>query len=259
MRSYVSTVSEKMLYVLLATYNESENIGAVIYHIAMTNKNVHFVLVDDSERATTVMEAKTAFEALKVPHSIFHNRVKGGLGNAYHQGNDEVQRLRAIQRTADDVVAICDCDLSHDPRDIARLAELCHDGVMVACGTRYIRGGAVAGWPMRRVVTSVIANGLARLVLGLRTTDCTGSLRVYNADAFNHLISQTKASGFAVQLELIARAELAGLQIVELPICFTERVRGTSSFGRTEALAFLQTLGRVWLQRWVPRERFASL
>ncbi|TNJ29285.1 putative Dolichol-phosphate mannosyltransferase [Giardia muris] len=248
-----------MLYVLLATYNESENIGAVIYHIAMTCKNVHFILVDDSERGTTVMEAKTAFEALKVPHSIFHNRLKGGLGNAYHQGNDEIQRLRAIQRSTDDAVAVCDCDLSHDPHDVARLSALCKDGVMVACGTRYARGGAVAGWPTRRVIISTIANGLARLILGLRTTDCTGSLRVYNADAFNHLIAQTKAPGFAVQLELIARAEFAGLHTVELPICFTERVRGTSSFCRREAWAFLQTLGYVWLQRWMPRERFASL
>lgn len=166
---------------------------------------------------------------------------KLGLGTAYAHG---------LQHARGDLVALMDADLSHNPRSLARMVlQQRRTGADIVSGTRYAPGGGVCNWPLKRRVTSAGANYLAQEILGMGSisTDVTGSFRVYKRDKLSWLMHRSKATGYVFQLEVLYRAKQARMRIVEEPICFVDRIFGSSKLGSNEVLMFLLGLARLAL------------
>ncbi|EFO65545.1 Dolichol-phosphate mannosyltransferase, putative [Giardia lamblia P15] len=249
-----------MLYVILATYHEENNIGAVIFHLVCTLEEPFFLIIDDSEDNSTHIAVLQAFTALQFTnYKYIHRGKKCGLGTAYRCAVEEITTLASnIVNKTDDMVAILDSDLSHDPCDIAKLVACMREtGADIVAGSRYRLGGSVSGWPRRRIVISSTANFLAQTALGIRVTDCTSSMRVYRLSVITSIIGQTRSAGFSIQLELISLASTHDYKVVEVPIRFSERVNGSSSLSRKEIYRFLMLIAHLWWKQRISEARKA--
>ncbi|HYS30245.1 MAG TPA: polyprenol monophosphomannose synthase, partial [Candidatus Limnocylindria bacterium] len=123
-------------------------------------------------------------------------------------------------------------------------------GADLAIGSRYVPGGKIEGWPLRRVFLSSAANTFARTVLRLHAHDCTGGFRCYAEGTIKFLLSEPlRSSGYSALIELLTRCERAGLRVVEVPITFTDRVAGASKVSRDEIWRALVTVSRLASQR----------
>jgi dolichol-phosphate mannosyltransferase len=181
--------------------------------------------------------------------TVIHREEKLGLGPAYSAGFD-----RALADGAEVVVEM-DADFSHDPADLPRLIEAIDNGADVAIGSRYVPGGATPDWPIGRRVISKGGNLYARIMLGIPTKDATAGFRAFRAGALRDLPYGTaEASGYGFQVEMAWRAHQLGMTVVEVPISFRDRTRGTSKMG-TNIVVEAMRLVTVWgLARLVGRD-----
>ena len=209
--------------VVIPTYNERDNLPHIVS--AVTHQGYRLLVVDDSSPDGTGEVADRL--AVSEPRmSVLHRRHKEGLGPAYAAGFD-----RALGEGAEIVVEM-DADFSHDPTDLPRLVRAIDEGADLAIGSRYVPGGSTPDWPLVRRLISRGGNIYARLMLGLKVRDATAGFRAFRSDALRRLPYQTaRASGYAFQVEMAYRASLAGLKVVEVPISFRDRTRGTSKMG----------------------------
>jgi glycosyltransferase involved in cell wall biosynthesis len=139
-----------------------------------------------------------------------------------------------------------DSDLSHPPERIPAMLEAIDNGAHLSVGSRYVKGGAILGWPLTRRTLSAVANLVARRALHLNTHDCTGGFRCYGQRAVQFLVTRPlRSSGYSALVELLTRCERAGLTIVEVPITFTERVHGSSKISRQEIFRAMLTVARL--------------
>jgi hypothetical protein len=121
-----------------------------------------------------------------------------------------------------------DADLSHDPDDLERLVAAGASADLVI-GSRYVAGGTIRNWPLRRLWLSVCANRYVRAVTGLRIRDCTSGFRCWRRDLLARLpLAQIASDGYAFQVEMAYKAWRDGATIVEAPITFVERRQGSS-------------------------------
>jgi len=122
-----------------------------------------------------------------------------------------------------------DSDLSHDPADVPRLLAALEDGAHLAIGSRYVEGGAVPHWAWYRRAMSHYGNRYAGAVLSMRVRDATSGFRAYRGDVLVGIdVFTTRAKGYGFQIETAYRASCQGRPIAEVPIVFTDRVRGQS-------------------------------
>jgi dolichol-phosphate mannosyltransferase len=164
---------------------------------------------------------------------------KLGLGTAYAHG---------LAAATGDFIIIMDADLSHHPKYIpAMVAAQADAGADLVSGTRYAPGGGVAGWGARRKATSRGANLLASLLLRPGLSDLTGSFRLFRRGLLARLVAETRATGYAFQMEVAVRAAASGAVIAEVPIVFVDRVYGASKLGGAEVALFLKGLVRLVL------------
>jgi dolichol-phosphate mannosyltransferase len=235
--------------VVIPTYNERENLAHVA--AAVTHQGYRLLVVDDSSPdGTGDLADRLAAGDPKV--SVLHRPKKEGLGPAYGSGFD-----RALDDGAEIVVEM-DADFSHDPGDLPRLVGAIDDGADLAIGSRYIRGGSTPDWPLGRRLISKGGNLYARLMLGIPIRDSTAGFRAFRAEALRTLPYRgAQASGYAFQVEMALKAHQAGLNVVEVPISFRDRTRGTSKMGTgivTEAMRLVSVWGlrrmgralRIW-------------
>jgi dolichol-phosphate mannosyltransferase len=177
--------------------------------------------------------------------SVLRQPVRNGLGGAYRAG--------FAQGLADgyEVLVEMDADLSHDPADLPRLIEAVGHGARLAIGSRYVPGGATPNWPFFRKLVSRGGNRYVNVVLGLSVRDATAGFRAYRAETLIAIgAGETQADGYAFQVEMAYRVARTGGGIVELPITFHDRVRGTSKMSwRIIAEAMLL------VTRWAIRDR----
>jgi len=165
---------------------------------------------------------------------------KLGLGSAYATG---------LLAATGDWVLLMDADLSHHPKYIPQLvARQRQTGADVVGGSRYLPGGGVAGWDVGRKLTSRGANVLARTLLGLSASDLTGAFRLYRRSTLAALLSACHCTGYAFQMEMMARAAASGAAIEEVPIVFVDRLYGSSKLGPHEFAQFLAGLVRLMLE-----------
>jgi dolichol-phosphate mannosyltransferase len=165
---------------------------------------------------------------------------KLGLGSAYAAG---------LLAARGGWVILMDADLSHHPKYVpALVAAQRATGADVVGGSRYLPAGGVAGWSLGRKLTSRGANVLARTLLGLAATDLTGAFRLYRRDLLARLLSAAHCTGYAFQMEMMARAAAARAAVVEVPIVFVDRLYGASKLGPHEFAQFLSGLARLLLE-----------
>jgi dolichol-phosphate mannosyltransferase len=154
---------------------------------------------------------------------VLHRPSKDGLGPAYRAG------LGLGLERGYDVLVQMDADLSHDPASLPALLVAIEDGADVAIGSRYVPGGSVPHWSWHRRALSRFGNQYARLTLRTGVADSSAGFRAYRAPVLRSVdLEHTRATGYGIQLELTYRAARAGATIAEVPISFTDRVRGTS-------------------------------
>ncbi|MEJ7797256.1 MAG: polyprenol monophosphomannose synthase [Solirubrobacteraceae bacterium] len=213
-------------WLILPTYDEAENLEAIVRAaVAVLERaapQAHRILVvdDDSPDGTGRIADRLAAELPVV--EVLHRSVREGLGPAY---------LAGFARALDDGAALVlemDCDFSHDPGDLARLLAAAQEADLVL-GSRYVAGGEVADWGCLRRLVSRGGSWYARVVLGLDVRDLTGGFKCFRREVLEAIDLPTiRSRGYAFQIELTHRALRAGFDVVELPIVFRDRRRGTS-------------------------------
>lgn len=230
--------------VVVPTYNEVDNIGVLLRRVRAAVPEADILVVDDNSPDGTADAAKQA--AADLGHiDILHRPAKAGLGPAYRAGFG--QGLAQGY----DVLVQMDADLSHDPSALPEMLDAVQGGAMLAIGSRYVPGGSIPHWPFHRRALSRYGNRYAAAVLGLGVSDATSGFRAYPAETVRAIdLVSTQANGYGFQIELAYRLSRLGGRIVEVPICFTDRVRGTSK------MSWRIIAEAMWLvTRWGVRDR----
>jgi dolichol-phosphate mannosyltransferase len=208
--------------VVIPTYQEAENIGVVLEQVREAVPDASVLVVDDNSPDGTADLADT-FAAEHGGVSVLRRPGKAGLGSAYRAGFGW-----GLERGFDAMVEM-DADLSHDPGSLPRLLDALEAGADLVIGSRYVPGGAVPNWPTHRLLLSKWGNRYVNIVLGLPVRDATAGFRTYTAETLAHIdLGKVRADGYAFQIEMAYTVDQGGGRIVEVPIAFTDRVRGTS-------------------------------
>jgi dolichol-phosphate mannosyltransferase len=225
--------------VILPTYNEALNLEPVVRGVQASLPDARILVVDDASTDGTGDLA----EALGA--DVLHRPAKAGLGRAYAAGF-----ATALAEGADLVIEM-DADLSHDPADLPRLVAAAQAGADLVLGSRYVDGGGIEDWGVKRRVLSRWGCGYARRVLGVGVRDLTGGYKCFRAATLQAIdATGAGAQGYAFQVELTWRALLLGLEVVEVPILFRERRLGDS---KMSARIALEAAWRVPALRYGPR------
>jgi dolichol-phosphate mannosyltransferase len=233
------------VWVILPTYDEADNIEAVVGGIRASVPDAHVLVVDDHSRDGTGEIAD------RIADDVLHRPGKAGLGRAYIAGF-----AHALRAGAEYVVEM-DADLSHDPADLPRLIAPALNGADLVLGSRYVHGGGVENWNMQRRIISLAGCEYARRVLGVQIRDLTGGFKCFRAATLQRIdASSAGAQGYAFQVELTWRALSLGMRIVEVPIRFRERRLGESKMSAQIALeaAWRVPALRYGPRRWRPLE-----
>lgn len=207
--------------VVIPTYNERENIAEITARVLRSAPGVDVLVVDDNSPDGTGALAS----ALASGHdriNVLHRAGKEGLGAAYRAGF-----AWGLERGYERLVEM-DADGSHQPEQLERLLTALDDADVVL-GSRWVHGGSVVNWPLKRMLLSQAGSLYARVALGLPVRDITGGFRAFTADALREIGYQDVLSqGYCFQIDMLWKAYTAGLRISEVPITFVERVHGES-------------------------------
>ncbi len=208
--------------VVLPTYQEAENVAEVLRRLRAAAPGADVLVVDDSSPDGTAAIAKAAGHELG-GIDVLVRPTKSGLGSAYRAGFAE-----GLARGYDVLVEM-DSDLSHDPARLPALLRAVEAGADLAVGSRYVPGGSIPSWPVHRRFLSRAGNRYVDLVLDLSVRDATSGFRAYRAEILRRIdLASVRADGYGFQIEMVYRVAAAGGQIVEQPIEFVDRQRGTS-------------------------------
>lgn len=229
-----------MLLVVVATYNERENLPRLLERIWEGLPQASVLVVDDDSPDGTGRWCEQ--QAIQEPRlTVRIRRGERGLGSATLLG------LKEAVEAGFEYVATLDADGSHDPSVLPAMVqriEAGDQGLGVVIGSRYVSGGAIEGWPWYRLWISRLLNLWVRLILGLRTRDNSGAFRVYRTAALERVkLERVRSSGYAYLEELLYRLRQAGYGAEEIPITFRDRVEGESKANWREAAGvFLRVL-----------------
>lgn len=240
----MSAAIEKI--VILPTYNERENVGAMLGRLMALPFGLHVLVVDDGSPDGTA-EIVKEWCASEPRVQLLQRAGKLGLGSAYREG------FRwALDRGAEYVFEM-DCDFSHDPDSIAeflRHAEH-HDLVL---GSRYLHGVTVVNWPLSRLILSYSANLYTRLITGLPIKDATGGFKCFRRRALEAVrLDRVRSDGYAFQIEMTFKLWRKGFRIQEIPIVFVDRAAGVSKMNRRIILEAVFMVWRLRLLDWFGR------
>lgn len=207
--------------VIIPTYNECNNIEALVAKILALGDSFHVTIVDDnSQDGTGEIADRLAQRCARV--QVIHRPNKLGLGTAYVAGF-----IYALQKEAEYVFEM-DADFSHDPKSLPDFLALM-DSYDVVIGSRYAKGVAVVNWSLRRLFVSLVANLYARWITGLELCDCTSGFKCFKREVLRSIdLTKVYANGYAFQVEMNFRAQRLGYRLGELPIIFFERHDGQS-------------------------------
>jgi dolichol-phosphate mannosyltransferase len=228
--------------VVVPTYNERENIGALIERILELPRFGVLVVDDNSPDGTATIVAEVAGRDPRV--GLLSRPGKLGLGTAYIAGF-----RRALAEGASYIYEM-DADFSHDPRYLPALLEATEKRYDLTLGSRYVLGGGTTDWGVIRKFISRGGNIYARAILGLPVMDATGGFRCYRRRVLETLdLSAIHSNGYSFQIEMVYRTLQAGFMIGETPIIFPDRRIGHSKMSRRIVLEALLTVWRLRLGR----------
>jgi dolichol-phosphate mannosyltransferase len=220
----------RLLVLCLPTYNERENLEPMVRALrGLALEGLHVLVIDDgSPDGTGKIADRLAAEHHDV--HVLHRPRKEGLGPAYLAGFRRALELGA------DLVFEMDCDFSHDPADVPRLAAAAEHADLVL-GSRYVPGGGTRNWGLLRRAISRGGSLYAQILLQLGVRDLTGGFKCYRRTVLEHLDLDAIASlGYAFQIETTYRALRQGFRVVEVPITFVDREVGGSKMSKAIVL-----------------------
>ena len=211
--------------VIIPTYNERENIEAIITTVMELPILFNVLVIDDGSPDGTAEIVKRMMEGkYKGCIHLIEREGKQGLGTAYIAGFQW-----AIEHKANYIFEM-DADFSHNPKDLLKLYDACAiEGADLAIGSRYVTGVNVVNWPMGRVLMSYFASKYVRTVLGVKIHDTTAGFVCYRRKLLETIeLDKIRFKGYAFQIEMKFTAYKCGAKITEVPIIFVNRVLGTS-------------------------------
>lgn len=210
--------------VIIPTYNEVENIEAIIKAVFNLKKEFHILVVDDNSPDGTAKKVQRLQEHYQDKLFLSVRKEKSGLGTAYIHGF-----YWALEKEYNYIFEM-DADFSHNPKDLEKLYKACHeDGADIAIGSRYVKGVNVVNWPLGRIILSYGASFYVRFITGMRIKDATAGFVCYKRQVLETLdLEDIKFVGYAFQIEMKFKAYLKGFKIVEIPVIFVDRIIGES-------------------------------
>jgi dolichol-phosphate mannosyltransferase len=211
--------------VIIPTYNEKENIEAIITAVMELPILFQVLVIDDgSPDGTADIVKKMMKGKYKGCIDLIEREGKQGLGTAYLTGFQW-----AIEHKANYIFEM-DADFSHNPKDLLKLYDACAvQGADLAIGSRYVTGVNVVNWPMGRVLMSYFASKYVRFVLGVDIHDTTAGFVCYRRKTLETIeLDKIRFKGYAFQIEMKFTASKCGAKIIEVPIIFVNRVLGSS-------------------------------
>ena len=210
--------------VIIPTYNEKENIEAIIRAVFGLEKKFHILIIDDGSPDGTAAIVKRMQQEFPDRLFLVERSGKLGLGTAYICGFKW-----AIEHKYDFVFEM-DADFSHNPNDLPRLYAACAEqGADVAIGSRYCNGVNVVNWPLGRVLMSYFASVYVRIVTGMAIHDTMAGFKCYRRVVLETIgLDKIHFKGYAFQVEMKFTAYKCGFKLVEVPIIFVNRVLGVS-------------------------------
>lgn len=233
--------------VIIPTYNERENLGIIVGRVRVSVPSAEILVADDNSPDGTGDLADTLAAADRNVH-VLHRPGKQGLGAAYVAG------FGWAREHGYDAVVEMDADGSHAPEELPKLLDALRTADVVL-GSRWVKGGTVVNWPVHRLMLSRGGNLYVRLALGMPFKDATGGYRAYRMPVLEKIdIDSVASQGYCFQVDLVWRAYRSGFRLVEVPITFAERERGTSKMSSS---VVQEALWRVTV--WGTQSRLAML
>ena len=214
----------KECLVVIPTYNEIENIEAIVRKVFKLAVPFHLLVVDDGSPDGTARRVQALQNEYAGQLHLMERKGKLGLGTAYIAG------FRWALEQGYQYVFEMDADFSHNPEDLVRLYRACaNDGYDMAVGSRYIKGVNVVNWPMGRVLMSYFAGHYVRFITGMSVMDPTAGFVCYRREVLTTILqNNVRFVGYAFQIEMKFLTWKYGYHITEVPIIFTDRTKGVS-------------------------------
>ncbi len=215
--------------VIIPTYNEAENVEAIINAVFSLDSAFDVLIVDDNSPDKTHEIVQRLQKTYPERLHLEVRKEKSGLGTAYIHG------FKWCLEKGYTYIFEMDADFSHNPKDLERLYKACKvDGADMAIGSRYVKGVNVVNWPIGRVILSYMASKYVRLITGMKIYDTTAGFVCYHRNVLEALnLDEIKFIGYAFQIEMKFNAYRKKFKIVEVPIVFTDRVRGESKLSKS--------------------------
>ena len=211
--------------VIVPTYNERANLPVLVAGL-MAHPNVRVMVVDDQSPDGTGELADQLAREHPGRIEVMHRTARRGLGRSYIDG------IKKAVHEPVDVICQMDADLSHDPAHLPDLIAAT-DRADVVIGSRYVAGGEIRNWPMRRRLLSRFANMYIRSITRLSARDCTSGYRCWRRETLASLpLDRFISDGYSFLVEMLFVAARRGALIGEVPITFVERREGESKLSR---------------------------
>jgi dolichol-phosphate mannosyltransferase len=215
---------EKSL-VIVPTYNELENLPKLIPAVLSQDESIHILIVDDGSPDGTGKFVKEEMIKNDRIH-LLEREKKMGLGTAYLAG------FKYALENNYDFVFEMDADFSHDPNELKNFLLAIKENDLVL-GSRYINGVRVLNWPMARLLLSFFASVYTRIITGMPIKDATGGFKCFRKKVLEAIdLNKVKSNGYSFQIEMTFKAYSKGFRIKEIPIIFSDRVKGKSKMSK---------------------------
>ena len=210
--------------VIIPTYNEIENIEAIIRAVFALEQGYHILVIDDGSPDGTAVQVQKLQKDFPDRLFLICRSGKLGLGTAYITG------FKWALEHGYDYVTEMDADFSHDPNDLPRLSACCEiEGADVAIGSRYAGGVSVVNWPIGRIIMSYYASVYTRTILRTGIMDSTAGFVCWSAKVLRAIdLDAVKMKGYGFQIEMKYTAKMKGFRVKEVPVIFVNRKAGTS-------------------------------
>ena len=229
--------------VIIPTYNEIENIEAIIRAVFSLATSFHVLIVDDNSPDGTADKLMALQKQFENQLFLEVRKKKSGLGTAYVHG------FKWALSNGYEYIFEMDADFSHNPNDLEKLLLACENGADLAIGSRYSNGVNVVNWPLSRILMSYCASIYVRAITGMHVKDSTAGFVCYKKEVLETIrLNEIHFKGYAFQIEMKYTALLSGFKLKEVPIIFVNREKGSSKMNSSifgEAL-----MGVIKLKYW---------
>ena len=238
----------KKILIFIATYNENQNISDLFYSIIKISPDYDVLIIDDNSTDGT----KEILEKLNSAHTcltVIHRPRKMGVGSAHRAA-----MIYALKNEYEELITM-DADFSHSPNTIPLMLDQLKTSDFVI-GSRYMKGGKSDYTGYRKWI-SLVANHVARIILGIKIHECTTSFRAFRVALFNSLnLSAIKSNGYSFFLECVNEINCINVEIAEVPIHFKDRFHGESKIPKTEIFRSIYKLSKLFLSRLYKKQTY---